>query len=460
MNTCKAALKVLRAKKLYIIIYLVWLGLMMSFLSWSSFTSSDGERIAVYEPERPAVAVIDRDGDAAGLSTQLKRYLSASCDLEDIEDGAIALQQAVASNYVDALVVIPSGYADRLADALEQGIAQAAQGGSGDVEYPKVDTTVSYTSARGSIGSLQADGFFSLIRQHALALAAEDVAAAYGTGSAAQTGLSLRQLETLAVQAADTAQLDGAVPPIAVDYPDEASETAETEETASAATRTTLGFALKVSAYPIVMTAATCTAVLLVAFYRPETKRRLAVSPVAPSRIALQQWTVCGLFGIAVAAVMILLMVALSAITGHDLSVLGVAQIAGSFGAMAAFALVGVAFGFFLSTFSMSDSALNGIVNVVGLAMVMTSGAMFSADMMSEGVKALGRALGGWWFCEAINDALGIADAASVDWSGWLGAMVLMAMYAVAFVALGVAVNAIRERRALYAAPQATPDAS
>ena len=34
MNTCKAALRILHARKLYVIIYLVWIGAMMLGISW------------------------------------------------------------------------------------------------------------------------------------------------------------------------------------------------------------------------------------------------------------------------------------------------------------------------------------------------------------------------------------------------------------------------------------------
>ncbi len=40
MNTCKAAMRILKARKLYVIIYLVLIGTMMFSLSWQIMRGS------------------------------------------------------------------------------------------------------------------------------------------------------------------------------------------------------------------------------------------------------------------------------------------------------------------------------------------------------------------------------------------------------------------------------------
>lgn len=64
MNTCKAALRILKARKLYVIIYLVLIGTMMFSISWQIMRGSTAAGATTYEPESARIAVIDRDDDA------------------------------------------------------------------------------------------------------------------------------------------------------------------------------------------------------------------------------------------------------------------------------------------------------------------------------------------------------------------------------------------------------------
>ena len=51
MNTCKAALRILKARKLYVIIYLVLIGTMMFSISWQIMRGSTAAGATTYEPE-------------------------------------------------------------------------------------------------------------------------------------------------------------------------------------------------------------------------------------------------------------------------------------------------------------------------------------------------------------------------------------------------------------------------
>ena len=91
----------------------------------------------------------------------------------------------------------------------------------------------------------------------------------------------------------------------------------------------------------------------------------------------------------------------------------------------------------------------NGFANVVGLLLLFTSGIALPLDMMPEPMLTVGRMLPGWWYCTAIDDALGAGTAASggVDVAGWAVATGIVALYAVALVSLGLAVGRIRRAR-------------
>lgn len=70
----------------------------------------------------------------------MRTYLSDSSELVNVDDASETLQQAVASNWVDLIVIIPDGFADDFIDAAATG-----------ENPPSVDTVTSYTSGAGSI---------------------------------------------------------------------------------------------------------------------------------------------------------------------------------------------------------------------------------------------------------------------------------------------------------------------
>ena len=48
MNTCKATLRVLFAHRVYLMIYLVFIGILMMSISWAMLTSASGSMSAVF----------------------------------------------------------------------------------------------------------------------------------------------------------------------------------------------------------------------------------------------------------------------------------------------------------------------------------------------------------------------------------------------------------------------------
>ena len=99
------------------------------------------------------VAVIDRDSDRGGIASSMRTYLSDSSELVNVDDASETLQQAVASNWVDLIVIIPDGFADDFIDAAATG-----------ENPPRVDTVTSYTSGAGSMARMNVSGFLSLTR--------------------------------------------------------------------------------------------------------------------------------------------------------------------------------------------------------------------------------------------------------------------------------------------------------
>ena len=62
MNTCKTALRILKSRKMYLVIYLGFIGIMMFAISWQIMRGSMTGGDEVFHPDTARVEVIDRDG--------------------------------------------------------------------------------------------------------------------------------------------------------------------------------------------------------------------------------------------------------------------------------------------------------------------------------------------------------------------------------------------------------------
>lgn len=439
MNTCKATLRVLAAHKLYIIIYLVLIGVMMLAINGSSLLGGDGSGVvAVYDPGGAKVAVVDRDFDRGGVASSLRAYLAADNEMVDLADDSQALQQAVASNWVDLIVIVPDGYADELLDS-------AASGGG----VSAVDTVTSYTSGAGSMASMAVGGFLSMTRTELVGANVTGVSSDTGAMSATARP-SLDDL-TAATQRVKTIARDkDANHAIAVDHADAEAGSAHAAA-ASAADRTVAGFGstIKSALYPLFLAMTVCTALVSGVFNAGETRRRLFASPQRSSTMGLQRMATLCAFALAVVAVYLLASVALILAGGHDPSNIPASGVAMTIASACVYVLMTVACGFLLGEAGVGDTMANGFANVVGLLLLFTSGIALPLDMMPEPMLTVGRMLPGWWYCTAIDDALGAGTAASggVDVAGWAVATGIVALYAVALVSLGLAVGRIRRAR-------------
>ncbi|MBT1165793.1 ABC transporter permease [Bifidobacterium simiarum] len=450
MNTCKATLRVLAAHKLYIIIYLVLIGVMMLAISGSALLGGGNDTSDAYEPGRATVAVIDRDSDRGGVASSLRTYLAADNDVIDLDDDSQTMQQAVASNWVDLIIIVPDGYANKLLDSATE---------SGKV--PVVETVISYTSGVGSMASMATGGFLSLTRTELIG--ANVTGTGNMTGTASMTGASgmtgaagmagtvarpdLDDLTAATKRVRAFARDKNVNHEITVDHTDAAVDA----DAASAVERAAAGFGstIKVALYPLFLAMTVCTALVSGVFNVGETRRRLFVSPQRSSTMGMQRMaTLCG-FALVVVAAYLLATVALMLAAGLDPTSLAPAGMAMTILSACVYALMAVACGFLLGEAGFSDTMANGFANVFGLLLLFTSGVSLPVDMIPDSMLAVGRMLPGWWYCTAIDDALGIGTASSggVDAGGWATGTGIVALFAVAFVALGLAIGRIRRSR-------------
>ena len=439
MNTCKATLRVLFAHRVYLMIYLVFIDILMMSISWAMLTSASGSMSAVFESTKTRVAIIDRDSDRGDIATSMRAYLRDSSELVDLDDTSETLQQAVASNWVDLIVIIPDGFADDY-------VAAAADGDN----PPNVDTVTSYASGSGSMARMNVGGFLSLTRTALIgAQTRVDQAALAGMmnatgGAAGFDGASLDQdmLDSLPegqVDKPDIKDLSQAAKMAA----ESASDTdvnhqiavvdTPTEESASAADTAVSGFGgtMKTALYPLSLAMTICGSMILGAFTTGEVRRRLTASPRR--------------MGLMMAA-------------GLDPLHLSVGGVLMTFGATCVYALMTVACGFMLSEFGLSEEAANGFANIFGLLIMFTSGVALPIDMMPGVMVTIAKFLPGWWYCTAIDNALGFGTAAEtgISVAGWSGSLGLVALFGVMFICIGLAAGRFRRSRPALAAPATT----
>ena len=71
----------------------------------------------------------------------------------------------------------------------------------------------------------------------------------------------------------------------------------------------------------------------------------------------------------------------------------------------------------------------------------------------------VGKLLPGWWLCTSIDNAFGLGAVTRVDYGAWASSIGLVALYGVAFICLGLALERIRRTRPSPSSPAATQSA-
>ena len=475
MNTCKATLRVLFAHRVYLLIYLVLMSIMMLSISWSMLSGTSDSAAAAFEPAKMRVAVIDRDSDRGGIASSMRTYLSDSSELVNIDDTSETLQQAVASNWVDLIVIIPDGFADDF-------ITAAAEG----EDTPSVDTVTSYTSGAGSMARMNVSGFLSLTRTALIGshttVDNAALAAMAGAGDEGRLGGSSEDGMNGSGAFADQSMLDmlptgqvgkpgvGDLSKAAKAAAASASDTnvnhkvavidTASPDTASASDTAASGFGntMKTALYPLFLAMTVCGSMILGTFTTGEVRRRLTASPQRMSSMGLQRLLTLSGFALVVCVGYLVLAVGLMVAAGLDPLTLSAEGVLMTFCATCVYALMTVACGFMLSEFGLSEVVANGFANIFGLLIMFTSGVVLPIDMMPAVMVTMAKFLPGWWYCRAIDNALGFGTAAEngVSVAGWIGSLGLVALFGVAFICIGLAAGRFRRSRPTLAAPAAT----
>lgn len=157
--------------------------------------------------------------------------------------------------------------------------------------------------------------------------------------------------------------------------------------------------------------------------------------------MGLQRLLTLGGFALVVCVGYLVLSIGLMMAAGLDPLHLSVGGVLMTFGATCVYALMTVACGFMLSEFGLSEEAANGFANIFGLLIMFTSGVALPIDMMPGVMVTIAKFLPGWWYCTAIDNALGFGTAAEtgISVAGWSGSLGLVALFGVMFICIGLA---------------------
>ena len=423
-----------------------------------------------------------------------------------MHDDPRTLQQAVASNWADLIVIIPDGYAEGLIASASSAGADSAGSAAGGADSagsdsshddaPTVETVTSYTSGVGAMASMDVSGFLGMTRTALIggnvAVTDGDWAAKYGDADTTATApdgaasdgttpdqstldtlpdgrvgdLTLDDLADAAKRVRVIAADGNANHAIAVDRSDQASTQTAAGSSAAAVNASTdadtavngFGGTMKTALYPLFLAMTVCTALVLSVFNAGETRRRLAASPQRFSLMGIQRLATIGVFALIVTVGYLLATLGLMLVAGADVAALPPSGSAMTVIAAFVYALMTVACGFLLGECSSSDTMANGFANLFGLLIMFTSGMWLPVDMMPGFMIVIGRMLPGWWYCTAVDQALGIGTAAQdgVSVAGWAGSVGLVALFAAAFLCIGLAVGRIRRSRPGAVSPAVT----
>lgn len=393
-HTFSCALRILWAHRIYLLIYLVVMSLMGVFVASQSIPpSTDGSM-----PEAPAaVAVIDRDGSA--VSRGLAAYLGREAELVEVADTQRALQDAVAQESVDCLLVVPAGYGDALVEAARTG-----------VEAPALESSLSTSGAAGLLAQIQAQGWLQAV---------------YGF------------VDTL-----------GATPEEAVELADQTTEAGAkasvapvSEGTHTLQQRLALRVYLAFSEYPIFAAATVCIAVLMRALNQRDVRERILVAPTRGFARSLQVFGACML----VSLVCWLWIGGLGLVLfGGELPRTDPGQVGVALLALLAYALFAGGVGFLLGQLGIGEEAANAIANIGGMVLSFLGGAWVGLDMMPPAVLDVARFTPSYWTVTAIDGSIVELDSLGAA----LGAVGIVALFALAVVAAAVAVGRAKLREA------------
>lgn len=391
MQVFKTALRIFSKHPLYILIYVFWLTVMGVFIGTSAVSAPQAE----FTEDRPEIAIIDRD--KSDLSAGLSEFLGEYSTVIEIEDTRLAMQDAIAQDRVQYIMIVPQGFEDAFTDNLNS-----------DASIPSLETVTSYESIAAHMMDGLVDEYLGTVKIYLQTETSSSVA-----------------------DAVDLARNDMT----------QSAQAAIVQFGESSAVSQQWVLYMTFSGYTIMLSIIICVGVMMGSFNRTDIRRRDLSSPVSTFSMNLQ----IGLASLVVtlliwAWVCILgLVVFGGSLFGVSPTIIGLSMLS-----LLAYCSVPLAIGFFLGLLSVSELVMNAAANIIGLICSFLGGIWMSLDLLSDGVLILAHFVPTFYYGDAIVQAVNLRDFSAGSLSPLFIDMGIMLLFAAAIVMIALVVSRLR----------------
>ncbi len=448
MQVFKLCLCKIARNPLFFVIYVVGLSFMGLAMA-AGLTSS--QSLDDFDRQSTQFAVIDRDDSE--LSRGVVAYLETQGVRQPVEDSEIGLQDAVAKGKVEYILIVPEGYGQAFAEAVENEGAPEPLG-----------SVYSFDTATGVLVDQRVNNYINIVFDLAVAESAagsagevETVGGHAGAAAGIEAAAGLDVAESAGESERADAGADGVSAESAVSWDlltGEALKVADAKVQASymdAAVQSDGAqflFYLEWSMYGLFAGVVVSVCGLNSSLSQTDLRRRNAVAPLTQTSYNVQVALACLVIGVAAWAWDF----GIGYVVFHgSASALSAVALAGLACAMFAFMLLALSVGFLLSKVRCGIAAANAAGNIGGLVLSFMGGAWVPLSVMSAEMIAVAYFLPGYWYTVACEKAAAIpaglpvqellAQLGPVAWS--LGVMLL---FALAFFLVALVVGKARTR--------------
>lgn len=402
MRICESALAIAFRHPIYLGVYVLFLSALGTFLTIGvqsgSTRASDSAPAAQqedgYAPMQASVAVIDRDGSE--LSAEISAHLGETQELVDIADDSFAMQDALATGLVEAIVIVPEGYeADLLVSARSGEELPALQiaYGTDTQAAALLDTQVARWTALAS-ASAALEPFAS----------ASNVAGLVRHASAAHADVSVER------------------------------------DVAAAETARPLQAYLSFTSYSITCSVVVCAGLVLSTMNEDRLRARILAAPVPPRRLGLNTLAACVVLVVAVWGVTSVVGLVASGAFASTAGMLP-ASIVLALMAMLVFAFVPLALAFTFAQARFGEDALNALGNIGGMLMSFLGGAWVPLSLLGDSVRAVAHFVPTFWTNDAVAAVLGAPVLTMEVLARYACGVGVTALFAVAIACVGLALT-------------------
>ncbi len=394
MPTFNCALKVLASHKVYILVYTVWLAFMGVFMGLGA--GAPAADPGAWEGEQLDIGFVDRDGGA--VADGLRTLLASRDALVDVPDETLAMQDAVAKDEVQVLVIVPEDFGEDYVAAVRAGATP-----------PEIEIAQSYYDIASVDLEAVIDSYLSCL----------------GVRASFDTSAPLEALAAGALTDCEAQSEASYVVPEGVSTPLPQNFTI---------------YALFTS-YPIMCSIVVLLSTSMREFSEGAVRARTEASPERALTLSLAIAGASFVCALVVWAVMIF--VGLVAF-GWALEGVATWRIVLVAVAMLAYAFFALAVGFLLSQLGVGDSVANAVGNILALVFSFLGGSWVSLDLLGPELRALAHFIPNFWEMSAINLAAGSTGTAAEIWAAALPDLGVVLLFACAVGAVGLAVGRAR----------------